>query len=125
RRGESVQPSPFAMRQAELPPLRADIAAARGFGQVVSVDGARAVVAVDNAALARPDGDPLSIGRLLAIDSSRSQVIGVIYAADAADATARGAVGTTLLRVELVGEIRPSQRDGASSFNRGIQTYPP
>ena len=113
-----MQPSQFAFRRAEdiadegrtLPPL----------GHVVSVSGSRAVAAVDNTRHRQSEVDPLSVGRLLAIESGRSFIVGLIYAAESAP----NDPNMMLASVELQGEIRPG-KDGKGSFDRGIRTYPP
>jgi DNA helicase HerA-like ATPase len=116
--GASVQPGQFAIRSSES-------AFARGkpapLGHVVSVSGSRAVVAVDGT-LQHSHGDPLSVGKLLAIESGRSWIVGLIYAAEAAGPAQPN---TMLANVELQGEIRPGGADGKASFDRGIRTYPP
>jgi DNA helicase HerA-like ATPase len=89
-------------------------------GHVVSVSGSRAVIAVDSSHKRYQSGDPLSVGKLLAIESGRSFIVGLIYAAESAS----NLPNTMLASVELQGEIRPSA-DGKPSFDRGIRTYPP
>ncbi|WP_161139966.1 ATP-binding protein [Propylenella binzhouense] len=94
-------------------------------GRVVSVDGAHAVITAprsDPEALAGEES-PLSVGKLLSINAGPVRVIGVIYATAAANQGGQeGEIGPTLVKVELVGQIR----DGAKPvFERGIQHYPP
>jgi hypothetical protein len=97
-------------------------------GRVATVDGARATIAVaheaahDAAHASGGDGDRLAIGRLVAISSGASQVIGLIYAAKAG-ASAPQSDAASVVSVELVGEI--AERDGGRVFDRGICHYPP
>ncbi len=94
--------------------------ASKPLGHVVSVSGSRAVIAVDSSHTRYQSGDPLSVGKLLAIESGRSFIVGLIYAAESAS----NLPNTMLASVELQGEIRPGG-DGKPSFDRGIRTYPP
>jgi DNA helicase HerA-like ATPase len=122
RQGQDVHPSQFAVRSSEdvLPRERA--VAAAPLGRVTSVSGSRAVVAVNISAMSLRDGDPLSVGKLLLIESGRSTTVALIYAAEAAG---RSQLDTMLASVELLGEIRQSSTTGRTSFDRGIKTYPP
>jgi DNA helicase HerA-like ATPase len=90
-------------------------------GRTISVDGSRAIIAVDPEA-AREVIDRLSIGRLVAIASGASTVIGLIYAA--ASRPSASGEPQTQINVELVGEISESAA-GAHWFDRGIRHYPP
>ena len=117
-----MQASQFAIRSAAediLPHERGR--APQPLGHVVSVSGSRAVVAVDNEQHRRSAGDLLSVGRLLAIESGRSLIVGLIYAAELAP----NQPNTMLASVELQGEIRPGVDGGKPNFDRGIRTYPP
>jgi len=116
-RGHQVQPAQFALRRTdEFAPDQA----APALGHVVSVSGSRAVVAVENIRHRQSEIDPLSVGRLLAIESGRSFIIGLIYQAESSQSDP----DTMLASVELQGEIRPG-KDGKGIFDRGIRTYPP
>jgi DNA helicase HerA-like ATPase len=116
-----VQPSQFAVRSsAEDVFTQALGESSEPLGRVVSVSGSRAVVAVDCDKPTYQSGDPLSVGKLLAIESGRSVIVGLIYAAESSPSLPN----TMLASVELQGEIRPGI-DGGSSFDRGIRTYPP
>jgi hypothetical protein len=90
-------------------------------GRTIAVDGSRAIIAVD-ADAASEVVDRLSIGRLVAIASSASQVIGLIYAA--ASRSSASGEPQTQINVELVGEISESPA-GLHVFDRGIRHYPP
>ena len=93
-------------------------------GRVVSVDGARGIIAARSTT--ERDDNPLSIGKLVSIEAGRgSRVIGLIYAAAAAGQGRDAAdLDTTLVKVELLGEIQEDRHTGRLSFNRGIQNYP-
>ncbi len=116
-----MHPSQFAVRSSGDVLPRERTASAPALGRVVSVSGSRAIVAVDTRAMALRDGDPLSVGKLLLIESGRSSTVALIYAAEAAGPTQ---LDTMLASVELLGEIRPG-KSGKASFDRGIRTYPP
>ena len=77
--------------------------------------------AVDGERYRRRSGDPLSVGKLLAIESGRSFIVGLIYAAESSP----NKPNTMLASVELQGEIRPAADGGKATFDRGIRTYPP
>jgi DNA helicase HerA-like ATPase len=115
-----VQPSQFALRNPGEALPRERAASDAPLGRVVSVSGSRAVVAVGSDVQRRDKGDPLSVGKLLAIEAGRSWTVGLIYAAEAAGPTRPN---TMLASIELQGEIRPSDT-GRGTFDRGIRTYP-
>ena len=112
-----MQASNLAVRRLESvrPALEPGVA----LGCVTSVNGSRATVAAETAPWLGQRENPLSIGKLIAIDTGRSRVVGMIHAAEAAD---HGRSGATLVRLELVGEIRDTP--GGSAFDRGIRDYP-
>jgi DNA helicase HerA-like ATPase len=78
------------------------------------------VVAVDLRSFQLTDSDPLSVGKLLLIETGQSFTVALIYAAEAASKQ----LETMLASVELLGEIRTSTTTGRTSFDRGIKTYP-
>ena len=89
------------------------------------MDGARATVAALTSSLLTKGENPLSVGKLVSIDAGASRVIGLIYAAAAADQGKHaGERDVTLVKVELVGEIREDRRTSSPAFDRGIHTYP-
>jgi DNA helicase HerA-like ATPase len=109
------------MEQPAAPPAR-DLALR--LGRVVSVDGSRAIIAAQTSS--RHEGNPLAIGKLVSIDAGGgSRVIGVIYAAAAEQAQGHADIDTTLVKVELLGEIRDDTHKRRPCFDRGIQKYPP
>jgi DNA helicase HerA-like ATPase len=115
--------SPLTPREApDLRTLQRASARVGAIGRVISVDGARAVIAAEMSPALPHESNPLSIGKLVSIDSGPSRVIGLIYAA-AADRDNRSENRDfALIKVELVGEIKPH---GAKlGFDRGIQNYP-
>ncbi len=116
-----MQPSQLAIRSAEDVFAGQDSAAQQPLGRVISVTGSRAVVAVENNAHALSQGDPLSVGKLLAIESGRSFIVGLIYSAE----SSTHLPDMMLASVELQGELRPADDGGKSMFDRGIRTYPP
>ena len=125
-----MQPSNLAVRSPERnyegssPPERLTVSAARPLGHVVSVNGSRAVIALDSATHSRQHGQSLSVGKLVSIDSGASRAIGLIFAAETAGHGAPASQhGTTLLSVELTGEIQVAD-SGSASFDRGIRNYP-
>lgn len=118
--GLEVHPSQFAVRSAEEVFPRERSAGAGAMGKVTSVSGSRAVVAVDLRSFSLTDSDPLSVGKLLLIESGQSLTVALIYAAEAASKQ----LDTMLASVELLGEIRTSITTGKTSFDRGIKTYP-
>jgi len=88
---------------------------------VVSVSGSRAVVAVGSDIQRRNQkSDPLSVGKLLAIEAGHSWTVGLIYAVEAAGPSRPN---TMLASIELQGEIRIGA-NGRGTFDRGIRTYP-
>jgi DNA helicase HerA-like ATPase len=93
-------------------------------GRVISVDGSRAVVATVAMQPEALNGNPLSIGKLVSIGAGSSRVIGLIYAAATAQQAAQAATGATLVKVELVGEIRDHGQTAKPTFDRGIRQYP-
>lgn len=92
-------------------------------GRVVAVDGARAVIAARTAAVSGRRDNPLSIGKLVSIETGQSRVIGVIYSAAADAAQSSNEHDSMLVKVELVGEIRTA-RSSSATFDRGIAQYP-
>ena len=120
RQGQDLQPSQFAVRSSGDGAPRERPVADVALGRVVSVSGSRAVVAVGSGVRRRNEGDPLSVGKLLAIEAGRSWTGGLIYAAEAAGPTRPN---TMLASIELQGEIRPADT-GRGTFDRGIRTYP-
>ena len=94
-------------------------------GHVVAVDGSRAVISAPAALSHGRDGNPLAIGKLVSIEAGPSRVIGLIYSAAAADqAKAIADRSATLVRVELIGEIRQSGLQSKPVFDRGIRKFP-
>jgi DNA helicase HerA-like ATPase len=98
-------------------------APAAAIGRVVGVDGSRAVIAARVGATQSRD-NPVSIGKLVSIDAGPSRVVGMIYSANAADHAHVGEAPVTLVKVELVGEIRGEGRAAKPVFDRGIHSYP-
>ncbi|MGH6922304.1 MAG: ATP-binding protein [Propylenella sp.] len=117
-----MQASQAAVQRAEtvFQQSRA-LAAASSLGHVVSVSGSRAEIAVGSAACSQHRSDPLSVGKLLTIEAGRSRSVALIYEAEAGGPNQPD---TMLARVELLGEIRPSEGSGKAYFDRGIRTYP-
>lgn len=94
-------------------------------GRVTAVDGSRAVIAARGMAGAEMRANPLSVGKLVSIDAGSSRVIGIVYAANSSDPGGHSVeTATTLVKVELVGEIRGERRAGKAVFDRGIHSYP-
>jgi DNA helicase HerA-like ATPase len=111
-----VQASSYAVRNSEDAYPRAG---SEPLGRVVSVSGSRAVAAVDGEIKRLGSGDPLSVGKLLGIDTGRSLIVGLVYSTEAAPGRSSGVFAS----VELQGEIRSV--NGKATFDRGIRTYPP
>lgn len=115
--------SQFAVRGPEnsFPRERATAHDPAPLGRVVSVSGSRAVVAVGSDVQRRNQkSDPLSVGKLLAIEAGNSWTVGLIYAVEAAGPSRPN---TMLASIELQGEIRIGA-NGRGMFDRGIRTYP-
>ncbi len=118
-----MQPSQFAVRTSAsvAPPVREERAVSeQPLGRVVSVSGSRAVVAVGADVTRRNQSDPLSVGKLMAIEAGTSWTVGLIYAVEAAGPSRPN---TMLASIELQGEIRIGA-GGRGTFDRGIRTYP-
>jgi hypothetical protein len=113
-----VSVTPLALQHDALP----SHAPGHALGRVVSVDGSRAVIAARTARTEADRGNPLSVGKLVSIDAGTSRVIAIIYSAAAEDQ--HGEPDTSLIKVELVGEIRSDRRNGKPIFDRGIHSYP-
>jgi len=121
RAGAFVQASQFALRSSPDSARHERVVSDAPLGRVVSVSGSRAVVCSTTATSSSSGADPLSVGKLLAIEAGQSWTVGLIYAAEAAGPSRPN---TMLASIELQGEIRPSAH-GRGIFDRGIRTYPP
>ena len=91
-------------------------------GQVVSVDGAKAVARLNAVDASFTDAERLTIGRLVGLTAGTSLVIGVV-AHMSVPAPEHGAGGHVLADVDFMGEIKGRGTDDAT-FQRGVSTYP-
>lgn len=97
----------------------------RQLGHVVSIDGGYAKLQTTATELDAETSDFWSIGRLIAISTGHSRVVGLIYKIETPQgAWQQGSTNPIEVFLELVGEVRDIA-PGRSEFSRGINTYPP
>jgi len=89
-------------------------------GLLVSLNGSQGVVWLP---LTKDGSEDITIGKLIMVETSNSQVIGMITQMSIPLPEAEeAAYRPTLAEVDLVGEI--TERDGLRRFRRGVTTYP-
>lgn len=102
---------------------RANVAG-RLIGKVVSVNGARAVIACRSEAMQGSISDAWSIGRLISISLEATRVVAMVYHMGVkSQQWDDSASNQMLVEVELVGEVGELE-DGSTYFRRGISHYP-
>jgi uncharacterized protein len=102
---------------------RANVAG-RLIGKVVSVNGARAVIACRSEAMQGSISDAWSIGRLISISLETTRVVAMVYHMGVkSQQWDDSASNQMLVEVELVGEVG-ELADGGTYFRRGISHYP-
>jgi DNA helicase HerA-like ATPase len=93
-------------------------------GFVVSVGGSRAAARLlQPASEGTPAGSGLTVGRMIAIRTATSRVIGVITSLTAASATSEAAPPSLVAEIDMLGEIRMHGTPEAF-FQRGVSDYP-
>ncbi|MCC2113743.1 MAG: ATPase, partial [Hyphomicrobiales bacterium] len=97
-------------------------------GSVIAVNGSRAKIALDQSGSlsTRPeDDDRLTVGRILKINTGRTEVLGMISAMRMEELTVDGLRATRhVVEAELVGEIMPPKFGKSLEFRRGVGNYP-
>ena len=91
------------------------------FGLVVAVDGSRGVISIDTAA---PISvlETVSVGKLVIVRSAGTRVVCLVYSNEFASNGNGGY--QSLVKVEILGEIRADDVAGEPHFNRGVSSYP-
>lgn len=100
---------------------------ARRFGHVVTVTGARAIVALERDTYnpTNPNSDPVSIGMLVAVRTHYSHVIGAVSEMTATVPSFGGSDDKVrLVEVYLAGEIPLGVENTPLTFFRGISNFP-
>ena len=94
-------------------------------GHVVSIGGSHAGVRLTvPAASDAAEGQRVTVGKFLALQTPASSVVGVITEVDGSSGKGDGEAGGALTaRVDLLGEIRRTD-NGFTQFQRGITGYP-
>lgn len=97
----------------------------RALGRVVSCDGSRATIASTVAGMGRLGPESWTVGRMISINLGTTRIVGLVYEMHAVNPVWNEATDNVIhIQVELLGEVSES-RDGRSSFQSGISTYPP
>lgn len=110
-----MQPTSFALET----PIRSVV------GQVVSVTGSRAKVALDPSIANGRAQERISVGKLLKIDTDRAEVLGVVSEMEAVSSPDRpNEITQRLVDVDLVGEITQPDQAHKTFFRRGVGSYP-
>lgn len=100
---------------------------ARRFGHIVTVTGARAIVALERDTYnpTKPNSDRVSIGMLVAIRTQKSHVIGAVSEMTAAVPSFGGSDDKVrLVEIYLAGEIPLNEENTSPTFRRGISNFP-
>jgi DNA helicase HerA-like ATPase len=94
-------------------------------GHVVSIGGSHAGVRLTvPAACDAAEGQRVTVGKFLALETPASSVVGVVTEVDGKSGKGDGEAGGALTaRVDLLGEIRRTD-NGFTQFQRGITGYP-
>ncbi len=107
-----------------LPPARSDDGS---IGRIVSVTGSKAILLLDNHgnSQALRLGERPEMGTLMAIPQSETTVLAIVSALNVpVPAQAEADVEIWIAELGLVGELRHSEADSRTSFNRGVTVYP-
>ncbi len=91
------------------------------FGLVVAVDGSRGVISIDTAAPVSVL-ETVSVGKLVIVRSVGTRVVCLVYANEFASNGNGGY--QSLVKVEILGEIRSDEEHSQPHFNRGVSSYP-
>jgi len=108
-----------------MPPSPSLNAPRDALGHVVSIGGSHAGVRLAvPAACDAAEGQRVTVGKFLALQTPASSVVGVVTEVDGNGAKGNGEAGVALTaRVDLLGEIRRTD-NGFTQFQRGITGYP-
>ncbi len=94
-------------------------------GKIVTVTGSRAKVALDAFVANGRGQERISVGKLLKIQTDRTQVLGVVSSMEAVCPPDRpNEVTQRLVEVDLVGEITQAENTHNTFFRRGVGSYP-
>ena len=91
----------------------------KAIGRVVTIGGSNASIKLAAPSRAEPGEANATVGKFVALQTTKSAVVGVITEVDGANPSREGEITA---RMDLLGEIK--QRDSRRFFHRGITDYP-